>query len=135
MKLKFKTKDILKILIKNKKEHLKIVKEAQSGYRKKMIKLLKEKLNDLSDGKEVSSRDFYLSTPVHHIDDYDRTIEMLNLCVDEEIELSEGDFQKYIRNQWQWRDNFLLSNSAYSRTATTYLNERCDDTGDIIEFE
>jgi len=112
---------ILKALKKNREEHIKIVKEAQKGYREKAIELVSDLLKDLKAGKSVSLQ-IPLPVPENHVDEFDRTIEMVQMCLGKTIELDVGEFQCYVRNKWQWQNHFLHSNSTYSMTAATHLN-------------
>lgn len=117
-KMRFKKKDILSLLKKNREAHIKIVQEAQQGFRERAIKMCKEKLAKLEAG-ERTSPNMHLNLPISHVDDFDRAVEMLELCVDEEIFLSEDQFQCYVRNKWEWEHMFLASNAMYSETART----------------
>jgi hypothetical protein len=45
----------------------------------------------------------------------------LELCVDPQIELCSTEFDSYIRNKWEWRDSFILSNSSYAITGSMVL--------------
>jgi len=122
MKMKFKRVEILKTLQENRKNHLEIVREAQVGYREKIQKVLEESLEKIKNGKSFNPFNAFRSivVPENHIDDYDRTIQMLQMCVEDNIELSADEFQCYVRDQWGWMGNFLLSNTGYSKKAFDY---------------
>lgn len=125
MKLKFKKDQILKKLIENKKEHTEIVKEAQEGFREKISEILEDALRRVKAGESFNPYGLFgnLRMPENHVDDYDRHIEMLEMCNDEEIEMDENQFQCYIRNNWSWMQNFLLSNCTYSKTASDLMKQ------------
>lgn len=116
MNMKFKREQILTALKENREEHIEIVKEAQVGFREKLERLLESKLTDVREGRKV---DMYidLTVPENHVDDFDRAIQMLEMCVDETIDLDERTFQCYVRGKWKWERDFLMSNSAYSPKA------------------
>ena len=114
--LKFNKSFVVEKLKENRAEHVKIVKEAQKGYREKAIEIYKEKLKLLEGGKSVDANT-YIQIPVSHIDDFDRTIEMLEMSVEDVVSLDQGQYQQYVRNRWNWQGQFLASNSAYSVTA------------------
>lgn len=122
MELKFETKDILNKLKTNREDHIKIVQEAQKGYREKFRELLTTALEHLDAGKAIEPR-IVLAVPESHVDDFDRAIEMFEMTTDKEITLSEIDFQSYVRNRWQWQGRFLASNSMYSATAASLMGE------------
>jgi len=114
--LTFKKEEVLNRLKINREEHLKIVREAQEGYREQYEKLLVKTLDDLRSGKEVPNH-VGLTVPSNHVDDYDRAIEMLEMCTEKEIILDENQFQELMRNKWNWMSGFLVSNAGYSATA------------------
>jgi len=116
LSLNFRVKDLLEKIKENRELHIKIVQESQVGYRRELEKELKAKLMRLEEGYPVEPR-IELKVPTNHVDDYDRAIEMLSLCTDTEIELSEDMFQCYVRDKWRWQKDFLWSNSRYSETA------------------
>lgn len=115
--LTFKKDTILEKLRAGRKEHLEIVQEAQKGYREKLKEELLKKLHALESDERVNPN-IRMYVPESHVDDYDRAIEMLELCKEEELTLTEKQFQCLIRNKWSWQHQFLESNMAYSDTAT-----------------
>lgn len=122
MKFMFNTKEILEKLRLNREEHIKIVREAQKGLRDKWRELLTEALEDLMSGDTVETN-LHLTVPTNHTDDFDRAIQMFEMTTDKEVGLSETDFQSYVRNEWQWRGQFLASNSMYSVSASVLHNQ------------
>ena len=120
--LDFKKADVLVALKKNLEEHRKIVREAQVGYRKQFEQELELKLAALRAGDRVNPNS-ELVVPPHHVEDYERAIQILEMCVDEEVELDEHEFQAYVRGQWSWQRQFLTTNSVYSASATAALGD------------
>lgn len=51
--------------------------------------------------------------PENHLEDYNRAIDLLNFSVADKVELSVGDFDAYVRNNWSWRKSFLGTNVSY----------------------
>ncbi len=123
MELTFMTSEILEKLRTNREEHLKIVTEAQTGCRAKWKGMLEKALYALEAGDKVEPM-LHLASPDNHVGDFDRAIEMLEMTTDEEIELDEATFQAYVRNQWSWERQFLMSNVAYSGTAQALSSEK-----------
>ncbi len=121
MELTFKREEILERLRVNREEHVKIVREAQDGYRDQWRELLVEALEQLDAGKSIQPV-LSLQVPENHIDDFNRAIEMFEMATDEEVCLEEGEFQMYVRNKWRWQTHFLASNSAYSVSASELLD-------------
>lgn len=114
--MKYPKAKVLAALKKNWELHLKIVKEAQKGYREKAIELVEKLLKDLKSGKETSLH-IPLHLPANHSDEFDRAIDMLEMCSDKEVVLDQSQFQAYVRNKWGWQRDFLAANSGYSETA------------------
>ena len=114
--LTFKKTDIINGLTEARKEHVKILEEAQKGYREMLIEELEEKLADAKAGKRVDPR-IDLIVPPHHVEEFDRAIKMLEMCKDEIITLTQPEFQMYVGGEWGWQHDFLMANAAYSESA------------------
>ena len=56
---------------------------------------------------------FKLDAPINQIKEYDRAIKMLEMSVDNDITLSEQEFAEYVLDDWHWKNQFTLTNSAY----------------------
>lgn len=120
MRITAKKDDVLTRLKSNREEHKKIVVEARDGYLKKARAALEERMKDLSSGKLVSLF-FALAPPQDHTRVYDVTIEMLSLHTGAEIELDAEQVRNLMMDEWDWSQQFLTSNSAYSGTAAAKL--------------
>lgn len=118
MSTKVKKEELLEILKKNRANHRKIFEEALEGYKKKMIALLLKMLKDVRKGKRVSHM-ISMPLPQNMTAEYDTVIRMLEMSTDNEVKLSAKDFQCFVEDRWEWRDNFIHSNAAYSMTAMT----------------
>lgn len=117
---------LLESIKKNRNEHRIVFLEAQEGYRKLIIKELDERLADAKAGRKID-RYVGATPPSDHTRDYDRVVNMLEMCTEAEVELSEQEFGQYVMDQWEWKARFLHSNSAYSATAAKYLAEEGDN--------
>lgn len=111
---------LLDILKKNRDAHRKIFEEAQEGYRSQAIKLFEAELVRAKAGKRFQVS-FSLVQPSDQTKDYDRVIGMLEMDTEHDVLLSEKDYQSYVLDDWQWKQNFLFSNSSYSDTAAALL--------------
>jgi hypothetical protein len=111
-----KKADVLERLHKNREKHTQIVKEARVGYVEKATEKLKEKLALLSDGKIVQL-DFSLRVPLDYTNSYDLAIEMMEWHQDDSIRLTGEQVRNLLRDEWDWTQQFYLSNSRYSSTA------------------
>lgn len=56
--------------------------------------------------------------PQDHSRDYERAIKMMEASVYDEVRLSVDEFDSYVLNNWEWKDNFLTSSLAYTRAIT-----------------
>ena len=112
---------LIATLSENRAKHRKIFDEACDGYQKAVIKELEAQLNSAKAGIR---RSIYISipAPVDQTKEYDRAIAMLKMSVDDHTLLSERDFQCYVLDDWDWKQKFLASNSAYSRRAQMALS-------------
>lgn len=107
---------LLEILHVNLKKHKAIFNEAIVNYRTAVIAELDKMLTDAKAGKRIE-RSLKLLEPIDQTREYIRQIAMLNTTSDTEILLSENEFKCYVLDEWHWRDQFLISNMRYSKTA------------------
>lgn len=116
--LKKTEKEQLSAMEKKHKEKLKLLRKELKDSKKKLKEQIKQELDCVKNQNNSNSPWVYMTNkyPENHADDYEGTIQKLELCIDKEIELDEFDFDKYIRNKWAWRNSFLESNSSYALT-------------------
>ena len=115
-------KKLLEKLRENQERHSKIVKEAFEGYKFKAVEALRSKLDEFASGKMVFLQ-FNLAPPQDQTAAYDTAIKMLEWSKDDEIELEAGEFRRYVMDEWDWRDSFLVTNAFYSKAASVYAAE------------
>lgn len=108
--------ELVSALEENRKNHRAIFEEAVEGYRKKAIEMLEHHIEEIKEGRVVRVA-VHLPQPEDHTDDYDRVLRMLEMSIDDEIEVMEHDFACYVMDNWDWKRQFLTTNSAYSATA------------------
>ncbi len=73
---------------------------------------LDQMLADARAGKSIR-RVVNLLEPQDHTADYDRTIAMLEMCVDEQIEITSAEFDCYVMDNWAWKPMAKTSHDAY----------------------
>ena len=112
---RFPREKIVTMMKENRGKHAAIFEEAVAGYKKKAIAELEETLTEARKGR--IELNIHLMPPVSHIRDYDRVIMMLELQLDNEVDLTEREFQAYVMDDWDWKRAFLTSNSYYSASA------------------
>lgn len=111
--VKVKRAELLDVVKKNREEHRKLFEEAQVGFRARVIERLDKMLSDARAGVRYDLM-VSLAPPIDQTKDYDRIIKALEMSVDEEIELDEREFAQYVMDDWQWKQNVLATNSAYT---------------------
>ena len=104
--------NLLETLKKNREEHRGLFLEAQKGFRKAVIATLDQRLQDARDGKKIDLR-IALPEPQDYTGEFDTAIKMLEWDTGDEVELTMHDFQRYVENQWEWRDAFTRTSGAY----------------------
>jgi hypothetical protein len=119
-KIKVNKAELISTLEKNKARHRKIFEEACAGYEKEVIRQLQDQLKRAKAGIR---RSIYISieAPVDQTKEYDRAIAMLNMSIDNEVMLSEKNFQCYVLDDWSRKQAFLRSSSPYSQIAARAL--------------
>lgn len=51
--------------------------------------------------------------PHSHLEEYTTVIGMLEMCEDETIVLTSGQFRCYVEDEWDWKGAWVASNSKY----------------------
>ena len=97
----------------NRDKHRTVFLAALDGYRREAILLLEERLAALRDGK-TPRLNLGLTVPVDHTSDYDNVLQMLDMDLSDTWTMDEGDFAQYVRDQWQWKRDFLRTSSVYA---------------------
>lgn len=123
LKFEFSREDILERVKENRDKHEEDHTEAIEGY----YIALEEELLDIAkraraqakvakESKDPNETHFGVraTKPESHLNDYDRVIDMLTLAQDDMIELDEGEFSTYVRDEWQWKRAFTESAAFYS---------------------
>lgn len=106
--------ELLKVLIENREMHVVEYQTSKAERRQKIAFELGQIHGKMHKDPEWEPEDIYhWPSPENHQDDYDRAIDMLKMSVSETIELSAQEFDQLVRDNWQWKQEFL-------RTANTY---------------
>ena len=107
-----KKQDLLAKVKENRELHSKLYLEAVDGFKKAVVEKLELYLEDTKKGKYHSS--YHLEEPINQLADYDRVIAMLEMSINEDIELSDQEFDQYVLDNWHWKSMVSLRNSTYS---------------------
>ena len=110
---------LLQILMKNRDSHRAIFERAIEGYRQKVIQHLDYALECARRGEKMITA-LILSKPIDHTPDYDRAIGMLEMSVDENVVIDNGEYRMYVLDEWNWSRQF--SESSRSSTSSSSLS-------------
>lgn len=140
-KVEINRKELLGILRKNRDTHLKEFETAIAGYAELMLERLntaidevtvtletnraeiidklqrfsKDNIKDYSDS-ELLLPVTWVSAPVprSYAHEYDTAIEMVRLDVRETLTLTFAEFQCFVRDNWDWKDDFQEITKSYA---------------------
>lgn len=107
---------LIETLKNNRENHVDTFEQTLEGYRSKAVELLKEHIDRIRDG-EVEQVRVYLPVPENYEEAYDRAIEMMEWEENSWVELTESEFDQFVRDNWTWKPDFL-------ETSATYLEGR-----------
>lgn len=116
MEVECDKKMVLEKVRENRNGHAKIVEEARVGFVEKAALMLTAELEKLKKGK-TQELSVHLSSPADHTREYDTVIKMLEMHTEPTITLGGEEVRMFIEDNWDWSDQFLAVNAAYSGTA------------------
>lgn len=116
MKVCCQTEDLLSKVRENKEAHAAIVAEAKLGFAEKARSVLESHLEKLKEGK-LKELHLHLTSPRDHSREYETIIKMLEMHRNSHIELSADEVRMFVEDKWDWTEEFLQTNSAYSGLA------------------
>lgn len=105
-------KTLMETISKNREEHREVFLKAQKKYRKAVIKLLDERLEQARAGKRIDLA-IRLPEPVDYTDSYDTALAMLEWETEDTVQLSQHDFERYVQNNWEWRALWAANTESY----------------------
>lgn len=110
-------KDLISALEENLKVHLENYEEALQGWQRDYTTQLEEEYRNVTGPNWDGEGPWRMQDPrpISYENDYRNMISMLTSDIRDVIELSHYDYQRYVLDQWEWKDNFLLSNSKYMK--------------------
>jgi len=116
MSMEFPREKVLATLKQNRETHSATFQEAREGYINAARDAVASKLKDLENGK-FTGLNFRLTMPQDMTAAYDTAISMLELSEAQNITLTAQTYRQFVLDEWDWMDNWLLSNAAYSKSA------------------
>lgn len=108
-------KELKAILHKNRSEHSEIYAQAQAKYLDLLGKELENQLALLEGGKRVDLKKITnLIVPRNFTKEYDRALLMLDMEQNDVITLDHVDFRRLVQDEWEWSQQWAVSNSGYT---------------------
>lgn len=113
--VKVTTKDLIAVLKSNRAAHAKEYETALAGYHGEAMKAAKKLLAQVRAHQDVTI--FLPPKPQHHLDDYDRCIQMAEASADQTVSLTAAEFAQYWMDQWGWMRDFKTTAAFYTDAA------------------
>jgi len=113
--IKVNKQELLTIVKENRKKHKKEYSESIKAYRVKVGDLLTQELQKIVSGDKFNAR-FDVIKPESHEKEYDLSIKMLEMSVDENIDIDQHTFNQLVNDEWDWKFSFrssVMSNAHY----------------------
>ena len=106
---------LLNILRDNKEKHIKDYNESVIDYKNAVLKVAKRNLELAETGDMESMIKFrvFPQKPTSYEQEYNRSIRMLELSVDDTIELDNTLFNQLVLDEWQWKSSFVSTSTLY----------------------
>jgi phage host-nuclease inhibitor protein Gam len=110
-----KREDLLAKLKENKDIHEKEYAELQEAYLDACEQKAKELVVVTKCRNFDSSSSFWErpQKPSCHIEDYEVAIGMFEMEVNDEVVITQSEFEQYVLDKWTWARSFALSKTAY----------------------
>ncbi len=91
---------------------------AWNGFIDKVLERIEHMRSDTMAARETPGVSYRLSVglnpPVSHSEDYQRALEMCEWEVADTVRLTEGEFQQFVQDEWDWKPQFRSSASLYT---------------------
>lgn len=105
---------LIKTLNENKVKHAEKVAKAREVYRQKIIEELDKRLQEAKKGGDIDPGFLHrLPIPLDYTDEYERAIDQYEWELAPQIELTRQDFNRFVRDEWEWQQQFMASSAAY----------------------
>lgn len=104
---------LAEIVTRNREMHRDVFLQAIEGFRTTLQANLEARLEALTQGKIPDLR-INLVQPEDHTRDYDRILHMIEMHIPEDIEITQGDFARYVEDSWDWKQQFVTASNTYT---------------------
>lgn len=107
--------NLLNIVRENREKHIKDYNESVVDYKNAVLKVAKRNLELAETGNMESMNKFraFPQKPTSYEQEYNRSIRMLELSVDDTIELDNTLFNQLVLDEWQWKSSFVSTSTLY----------------------
>lgn len=104
--------EILAKLLFNRSKHIEDFKDAMRIFREEAANELRQRAKEF-DGGVTTNLKIDLDVPVSHEKEYDIVIAMLESETRDKITITTAEFQSYVMDDWDWKEDFFANVSSY----------------------
>ena len=109
-----KRTDLLEKLKSNLAKHQAEVSAANEAFAKAGEELIRTALRTFQKSNVKKSFRVQMDAPNDYSEYYKRMISMLEMSTDDIINIGEGDFQKFVLDEWEWTNSFKAVTASYA---------------------
>jgi uncharacterized protein YbcC (UPF0753/DUF2309 family) len=116
IKIKVDKRKLLSTLKENLEKHKKQYTESVEAWKKKAAEEVAKLPERILKGEVKHIRNViseYDDRPTSYAPSYEAVIRMLEYCADEVIELESTDFERYVADNWEWKQSFVANSAKY----------------------
>lgn len=111
---KFEKAVVLQRLEANRTGHAERVRKARDIYQMRVVGELEKRLDQAARGEAVDPGFLqYFPIPQDYTKEYDRVIDRLQTSLGDEVELTDDEFNRWMRDEWDWTNRFIGSTATY----------------------
>jgi hypothetical protein len=120
-KIKVSVPNLIEKMKSNRIKHEREFVEAMTEYRQACQKLLTRLQEAAATCAEMDKGEVDLTPvgrlrrPTNCLEEYDEVISMLEFQLDDELELTPEEFQKWVLDKWHWKQDFYASSVSNKR--------------------
>ncbi|WP_372369320.1 hypothetical protein [Candidatus Uabimicrobium sp. HlEnr_7] len=109
-----KRTDLIERLQSNCKKHKKEFDEAISFWQKELATTVSKIKAEECFSYPAELTELWEECPISYEKEYERVIDMFNMCVKNEIKLDSQSFNTFCRDEWEWKSK-ILKNKFYKK--------------------
>lgn len=110
--IRVEKKELLETIQSNMEKHVSDYEETERGFKKHYKSTLAEMINRFDETGKIETF-LTFDQPQSHEEDYQSIIDMLQMSVDDEVEITYEQFQRYVRDNWEWKKDFIALSAQY----------------------